>query len=133
MKNIKLYEDFKEGENKLGDFYSKFWIKELNSEFGDTVVDEYKNIEPLYGGGTISAIGYKSTIKNNPYISAIIIEGITINGAMVDPSIIVFDKRDMGIFHGALIIDYTKIDTHTNNIQKVIESAKKSIEEHKFS
>lgn len=123
MKYVNLYESYSNSSNQ-GDFYSKFWIEELSNEFGTTIVDKYKNVKPLYGGGTYSMIGYKSELENDDNYSAIIIEGITFNGSILTPSILLFDKRGYAVVHGTLIIDINQKDIHSENISKVIEATK---------
>lgn len=125
MKHIKIYENF---ENNSGDFYSKFWINGLTEAFSQTEVDKFNSIKPLYGGGTISQIGYKVNIESDD-INYFILEGITNNGIFIKSSIIIFDKDNQGIYHGSLKTVIDNNDTHEDNITKVISEITSKLNE----
>lgn len=106
-------------------FYSKFWITELEKEFGETKVDKVKKIKPLYGGGDYAFIGYEVELDDNIF-SKFILEGIAMNGCFMRASIILY-KGNVAIMHGALDIDYNFNGKIDDSISKTIKSIKKKI------
>lgn len=130
MAHIKLFESYNKPEN----FYAKFWIEELSNAFNsEAEVDKSKGIRPLYGGGDYAFIGYKIPTPDISKISYIIIEGIQINGVIVNPSIVIFDERGHGMVHGTLRTTYTFNKLHNENIKDVIEAAKIYIQKYLHS
>jgi hypothetical protein len=129
MKYLKIYESY--SSNKSENFYAKFWITALSNAFNSIAeVDKSQKIKPLYGGGDYIFVGYKIPIPDIEKISYIIIEGVQINGVIVNPSIIVFDEQNMGMSHGALHTTYTFKKLHNENIIEVIEAAKDYIKKY---
>ena len=123
MKHIKKFNE--SATENGGDFYSKFWLHDLTREFGETSVDKFNSVKPLYGGGTLSQIGYKVLIDDETF-SHFILEGTTSNGHFFQPSIILFDINGDGVSHGSL--DVKHIDSKDLELHISIKETCKAID-----
>lgn len=103
--------------------YDNLWIEALLSSEGNVDVDKKKNVQPIYGGGSFTFVGYKVNSALGPY-SSFILEGLQINGCFAQAAVIGF-MNEQAMTHGALDFTYhfkDTVETNITNVKNALES-----------